>query len=289
MIPKVFLARSSNVCLFRSSRRYLQEISKKNALDGNRYVPTKWRNDRVGQIKSLLEHLEKTLNKGNIPGFIDTMQMISNSLAEKEMPPDRKDEMRLTLKKLPVAKIDDVQMSQVLQAMGGIYSARDRNDVEATDALIGKYMEASPEMSLFSIPEFLTSLTELDYHWSIMDESLQQKLLVLLDGIGYDDRISHGIFKQLLFTIGVLGIPWLTMNKRTRDSLLFRLKVSMNRMPTASRVLFNFGKMKINIRREEGSTEQLFLAVAEMAMTEIEKDTNLVSRGKRVSNTVIIK
>jgi hypothetical protein len=291
MISKVFLVRSSNVCLFRSSRHYLRTKSKKKALEGNRNVFRKWQHYRVGQINPLLEHLEKTLSQGNIAEFIENMQTISNSLAEEEMSPDRKDEMRVTLKKLPVAKIDDMQISKVLQAMGGIYSARDKNDVEVIDALIGKYMESSPEMSLFSIPIFLTSLTQLEYHWSIMDESLQQTLLQLLDGIGYDDRMDHNIYKQLFFTIGALGIPWLTMNKRTRDSLLFRLKVSIPTMPTtmASRVIFNLGRMKINIRREERSTEELFLAIAEMAMTKIEKDTNRQIKENHVSNTVIIE
>jgi hypothetical protein len=117
---------------------------------------------------------------------------------------------------------------------------------------------------------FLSGLRRLKYSGSLLNEKHRQRIVGMLGELKKD--CDERAYSELLIGISGLGIRWDEISADGKQNLLNQLETLKSKFTakTFPNVLFNFGKLKVNLKVSPYKNTILELTLK--ALKEIEKD-----------------
>jgi hypothetical protein len=222
----------------------------------------------VFDIGHMLQQLKENVKKREFEQF--QMNMYTFGRSKAVLAPEENQQLISTLKVWNQEDHSDQEVANILKSLANLkFSESKQEQRDILDAIIGRFLEKN-QQSFRWFALFLTGLRSLKYSSNLLTEKQRQRIVGLLGELKED--CDERSYPELLSGIFGLEIRWDEINEAGKENLLNQLEVLKSEITAESiaDVLFNFGKMKVNLK--ESPYKNTILELTMKALKETEKD-----------------
>jgi hypothetical protein len=235
----------------------------------------------------VLNTLRSQLSTGKHEEFDKTLKNYVRSCAHSPPTVEAKTEFTSLVRRW-IASKHHREYPSMLRTLGALkYSAARKEDLVLIDELINKYLKVKwKPVDEFAL--FFTALKVLNYKWKFINNWKRNLILEIFDKLIGSKEMTGREYSEILGGFSGIDLDWNTIDKKSRTRFLFRLeeiKETIRGINLCS-VLFNYGKLGINVKTLPPQIEVTFLDIAMKALKVIRDDEGKLDKGREVKEDI---
>jgi hypothetical protein len=219
-------------------------------------------------IDEQLQRLKDNVKKQEFDQFVNHMDQLSRTAAA--LTQNQNQQLISTLKEWNQDDHSDREYAYILKSLANLkFSVTIREQRDIVVAIVDSSL-AKGHLSSRWFALFLSGLRRLKYSGSLLNEKHRQRIVRSLGEL--KDDMHEKAYAELLSGLVGLGIHWNEISEAGKGNLHNRLEVLKSKL-TADviySVLFNFGKLEVNLK--ESPYKKTILELTARALKTIERD-----------------
>jgi hypothetical protein len=234
-----------------------------------------------------LNNLRSQLSTGKYEEFDKTLKTYVRSCAHNPPTGEAKTEFT-SLVRSWIASKHHREYPSMLRTLGALkYSATRKDDLVLIDELLNKYLKVKwKPVDEFAL--FFTALKVLNYKWKFINNWKKNLILETFDKLIESKEMTGREYSEILGGFSGIDLDWEKIDKKTRTRFLFRLeeiKETLKGINLVS-VLFNYGKLGVNVKSLPPQVEVTFLDIAMKSLKMIRDDEGKLDKGREVKRKI---